>query len=389
MVNLTEIQLANNGDILFAGYLNDNYFLQAPPFLQGSDGSRTISTNTNEGVAIEKYYTDLTINSSVTWTLEDQSIIYVSGTLTINGAIVVNGQAGGAGGDASNSNGSDGGAGGTAGGCALFFANNVVCGTGCTITADGTDGTDGEDGAVANSSGQFAGNNGTAAADGTVYLTTVSTTGGNFGGGGIGAGGTAGAGTQSGGDFANYALHPPGYFRASTTLFATTYYPADKTAGGGGGGSGRYSLTNATSGYGGGGGSGGNIGSTSVGGAGGTGGTATSTSSAAGAGGGGGGGGGGHISLVYTSITDPGNLTISCDGGAGGDGGNSSSVNGAGGAGGGGSGGIIRIIGPSASSINVGVVAGAGGTGGTCSGSGGNGGNGSAGQTGTTIITDI
>ena len=101
-------------------------------FGDGSDGNVTISSNTDAAVTRAMHYNNLTIDS--TFNLYNDSakifIIFVKGTLTLNGNIHMNGK-GIAGGE--------GATGGTAGGNLFIFANKIV-GNG-TISANGVIGT--------------------------------------------------------------------------------------------------------------------------------------------------------------------------------------------------------------------------------------------------------
>lgn len=138
----------------------------------GSDGTVTISSDTDLGSDNYKQYEDLTIDSGFTLTLDSDAVIKVTGTLTLNGDISVSGK-GGAGG----TKGGDGGDGGAGGGYIRIFCN-AMSGTG-KILANGnaggdaggssssgqaTDGTDGKHdaGNLTNPTKGIAGNSDTA-----------------------------------------------------------------------------------------------------------------------------------------------------------------------------------------------------------------------------------
>ncbi|WP_336786963.1 hypothetical protein [Paenibacillus sp. MMO-177] len=107
----------------------------------GALGSVTIGSNTTL-TARESHYTNLTVNAGITLTIPDGSFLFVSGTLTLNGTIKVQGAAGGAGGYINpNTYAGSGGNGGAAGGSALIQAATVA-GSG-TINASGDNGSAG------------------------------------------------------------------------------------------------------------------------------------------------------------------------------------------------------------------------------------------------------
>ncbi len=105
-----------------------------------TDGTVTISADTDLGSANFKQYNNLTVNSTVNLTGNSPLTIVVQGTLTLNGTIHVDGKgnAGGAGAFAA-------GGGGTGAGV-LTVICNAVSGTG-TLSANGTAGGNGSSGA--------------------------------------------------------------------------------------------------------------------------------------------------------------------------------------------------------------------------------------------------
>lgn len=350
-----------NSTVAHADEVNENftYFENADIILKkssilgnGEDGARTISVSADEVALLDVSYTNLTINASQTWGLITGSIIKVTGTLTINGSIrTLAGIAGGAGGVAvgtSSGKSGGGGTGGGAGGKITIIANSVVCGAGSTINGNGYAGSNAT-AIVDGNNSTVNGNNGTIGANVNLFNLSFALTAGNAGGGGPTIGSVGGAG----GAETTPITGPLPYLLQNGTLFNSTGYPSS----GGGGGSGGIQSNSSNAIGGGGGGSGGAF--ISKGGAGGVGENDTSYAGEAG-GAGGGGGSGGIIVLKYFSITNPANLTISANGGAGGNGTiGVAAETCCGGGGGGGSGGYILIIGPTASTINATVTAGA------------------------------
>lgn len=328
-----------DGDILYGTEVS-RFSVGTFDYGDGSDGAKTISADTEETAILEANYTNLTIDSTKTWTLKSPSLIKVSGTLTINGDIVVNksltGGIKGSGGSCSGS----GGNGGDAGGVVFIYAKTIIAGSGAGITASGTDGGDataGVDGGTDN------GNAGTDA--GTSIFTGATQSNSNGLGGNNGRTSTTSI---------TGAIATEKYF-GIYSLMKPFLITLDTSSAGGGGGEG-----GSDSGGGCGAGSGGSGGG--CGGAGGKGGNGSASANDSAGGGGGGGGSGGIVILLFSNITNPSNLTVTCDGG---DGGNGSigAIDGQGGAGGGASGGIIYLIGPTSTSINTSVALGSDGTG--------------------------
>ena len=100
-----------------------------------ADSTVTYSSTTDLGADNFKQYNDLTINAGVVLSGNFPFIVFVRGTLTLNGTISANtDQGGGAGGGG-------GGAGGAAAGTVFVFARNIT-GTG-TIRANGAVGSAG------------------------------------------------------------------------------------------------------------------------------------------------------------------------------------------------------------------------------------------------------
>ncbi len=280
----------------------------------GSDGSVTISVDTDLGTANFKQYQDLTINAGVNLTGNSPLVILVKGTLTLNGTIHQNGK-----GNAGGAGGGFGGVGGNGGGVLIVICN-AIAGTG-TLSANGANGGAGSGGAAsANGSdstdgsspvqtvtgsrgrGNSAGTGGPAStafatvdiALGTALVTSFTIPGG--GGGGMG-GASSNAGGGGGGG--------PGGIVILVVNGATTGITITVNGGVGGNASGNLNQP-------GGGGSGGACGG--AGGAGGNGG-------AGGAGPGGGGGAGVIIVYATSDIT-----TKQVNGGAAGTGGNAGAV---------------------------------------------------------------
>lgn len=218
-------------------------------FGDGSDGDVTISSNTN--LSRDMFYDDLTIDS--TYTLSTKGYrIFVKGTLTNNGTIERNGNAGvaDAGGAAlaaaslgGSAAGDDGAnpehAGGGGGGGVLFIAAKTIVNSSGVISANGGVGGD----APADPGSAVGGGNGGA---------TTSSLGGAGGDGGDttgesgGTGGTVTAPAATEGHWR--AIHAAVLLRLASAVTLIT--------GGGGGASGPSDNTNSQSGGGGGGGGG-------------------------------------------------------------------------------------------------------------------------------------
>lgn len=378
----------------------------------GVHGAVTLVANTalSSGAWVRQYTTlDLagyTLNQN---TADNAIVVYVSGTLTLNGGTITNGMtatAGGAGGTGhiGNSPSGYGGAGGGTRGSVYVYAR-TISGTG-TIHADGRNGDNGNSGTTTPGSGYNAGNGtGGTATSGYVYavnITAQSTCGPGTGGAGnvessANNGGAAGTGPQA----STGHDHDMALLDVLTLLFSRAPWAANATsqrrhqgfnAAGGGGGAGCNDAVgvNSCAGQGGGGGGGGSgIFPGQSGGAGGRGGTSVkNTGGINGQSGGGGGGGSGGSVCVVVCISSSANLTVRAKGGNGGNGGNGGRAGGGtsntsgGGGGGGGAGGIAVYIGPSGPSVTAsGGSGGSGGTsGGGASGNGVVGGDGTAGR---------
>lgn len=302
-------------------------------FGDGSDGDATISSNTT--LTSDKYYNNLTINSTFTLSTGGYRI-FVKGTLTNNGTIANNGSNGTAGGSASANTGGTAGSGGATPSAVTVLPGQV--------------GTAGGAGVVVNAVGL-------GGAAGTAQTNSIGTI-----GGAGGAGGTAtGNGTASGGGGG-----AAGAITATTTTFKeiSTIQTQQNISG----------LLK--------------IGSAGTGG--GSGGSSNASGGNNASGGGGGGGSTGGVVYIFARYI-VGSGLVNAIGGNGGNGGNAfagtgNSGSGGGGGGGGGAGGIIVVVtmtttNPMTLSV-VGGTAGTGGTG-TTSGTGYTGANGSTGSTGT------
>lgn len=338
--------------------VNDNAASTANNVLaygDGSDGDVIISADTN--LTRDMYYQNLTVDS--TFTLNPSGYrIFVSETLTNNGTIARNGNAGSVGTTDTAPTGGVGGVGGAA------LAAGTLPGSVAGVT-----GGNGGNGAVAGGSG-VAGDPGLIGTAGNAQTNTLATTngvagvaGGHGGDDGSDAGGVGGAGGAGGASTQLSTTERPRDLVSARTFrndAGTQYKPtAGSGASGGGGGGGA--------------------------GAGGV------------AGGGGGGGGSGSVGGVMQIFAREvvNNGAITCTGGAGGAGGAgsdsespsfNSGVGGGGGGGAGGNGGVL-IINAGAFSGNTPTVAGgAGGTGGAI-GAQGVQTNATAGTTGTTGAT--
>jgi hypothetical protein len=243
-------------------------------FGDGSDGDVTIATNTT--LSRDMFYTNLTINSGVTLNPNGYRI-FVRGTLTNNGTIARNGDAGGNATGATTAGG--GGAGlstGTLGGSAAGGAGGVA------EAADrgGAGGGGGSGGGVIGIYAKFIINNGVIQANG--------------GNGGNGWGGTNTYGTlaKSGGSGGSRTLSLSGG-RSLISAFGWDLAAVILGGSGGGGGAGNFTAGSA-----------GSATNPSLGGPGGAGGaTPTVPASTTSSGGGGGGGGGGCVFIVYSSAT--------------------------------------------------------------------------------------
>ena len=148
----------------------------------GSDGTVTISANTDLGSANFKQYTNLTVNAGVNLFGNSPLLIIVKETLTLNGTIHVDGKGelGGPGGGTGNN------AAGGNGGGTLIVICNAISGTGI-LSANGTNGVDGSQDGTQTDNG-VAGNNGITP-DGAV----ANSAGGGGVGGSSGAGGVGGS----------------------------------------------------------------------------------------------------------------------------------------------------------------------------------------------------
>jgi len=293
-----------------------------PSMFSGADGDVIISSDTTLTNPVY-CYNNLTIDSGTVLTANNNTIISVKNTLTLNGTISVSGkgQTGG------TLIGTSGGAGG---GSLIILANNIV-GNGA-IKADGIDGDDG----VIPTEGARSYNQ--AGSIGSFYGFSHST---------FNTGGTYATGPCEGNETDDRIA----------SLFKALYFfdildsAANKGASGGCSGCYAYDYS-VTGGPGGGGGAGaaGNGGDCDQ--------TNTTYSTSTGCSGSGGGGGG---SIILVSLNAVPAITVSAKGGNGGD-----AVRSAGsapfGGGGGGGGGIVVIVAPS-SSANINVAGGDPGTG--------------------------
>ena len=270
-------------------------------FGEGSDGAATISATTT--LTSDKFYTNLTINSGVTLHTGGYRV-FVNGTLTNNGTISGNG--------ANGSNGTNG-----------SGSGNAAGGGGGVASASSTI-SNGISGSTGGTGGAVAGGNGNVGVAGLpLYYSFATSTGAN-GGAGANSSQTGLGAAGGGGGTASKKTSPSNVFIVINPYIASsTIGVAGGAAGGGGGG-----ANNGTGGGGGGGGgaSGSHVfvaaktfsgGASSIvssnGGAGGNGGTG------GGGGGGGGGGAGGIITIITSSYTNTGTITVT--GGSGGSGG--------------------------------------------------------------------
>jgi hypothetical protein len=299
-------------------------------FGDGSDGDAT--NPTSPSVSVLNYH-DLTFSSNRTWTMTNLAplVIFVSGTLTINGSITwtINptDQAGnaGSGGSGGGFNSGNGGAGGE-GVTVIIIAKTISAGTSAKITVNGVNASNGTNGSTPSSNAS--GNAGSSPSFPSTMI-YESFTAPDFGSGGntSGAidGGIAGVPSYSTGQF-------------DGTVRSIHHIIGHLVTGGSGGGEG--SETNgAPANVGGGGGGAGGITVFSAGGAGGNGGYDSSWPHS----GGGGGGGGGAATGVLVTRTADSDLTFEVVGGNGGNGGNATANGGDGGGGGGGAAACIII----------------------------------------------
>jgi len=301
----------------------------------GSDGSRTISSDTEEATSLFKCYTDLTVGDDITWTLQPNSVIKCTGTFTLlgTGNIIVEtvDNSGGAGGGDGQAYHGDGGDGADAGGSISIFSN-IAAGSG-RIEANGGDGNEGIQ-AVAQ--GYTVTESGSQGEDGSMKFFD-----GYFSGGAGWAQGGSQDGPQNGhGGTAAPYVHPDleNMFRRAYLVPHVSY----GYGGGGGGEGGRKCQYMECEGEpkGGGGGAGGTLG-----GPGGNGGEAGwgGGSEPAASGGGGGGGAGGFIFIVTSNNIST--ISLVAHGGNGGNGADGTPTGGGGGGGaGGGSGGLIITV---------------------------------------------
>lgn len=317
-------------------------------FGNGADGDVTISVNTS--LTRDMYYNNLTINNAIVLS-PSQYRVYVKNTLTNNGIIRANGNAGSAGqtgaNDGFNTAAGGGAGGGGASGCPVVIIARSIINTG-TIESNGGAGGAGGRGAnataiggslagsaggaggvvtsagtlpgnVAGSAGGSGASVGGAATAGTAVSTLINACGvagltGGTGGTG-GSGGSSGAAGGSAGAVTESLIKPNTVFWGSlmsTIIGATTAFLNGSNSGSGGGGGGAQ----PTAGSGGGGG-----------------------------GAGGAGGSGGVIVLIYSYYNNTG--TVQCLGGAagaGGAGGTGSSAGTAGASGNAGNTGIIYQV---------------------------------------------
>lgn len=328
--NITEW---TDGEVLYANDLNDTFNANITTIVpgDGSDGSRSITTNTDEGTSIDVNYTNLTIDAGVTWTVGSNSIIRVSGTLTLNGTIEVDtGAAGGAGG-------TQDGDGGDGGGCVYIGCATIVVGSSGQITATGQNGTDGT------GSPTDANENSNDGTGGTLYGHSYSELGGK-------------SDNTSNSTVTPYDLSfvPREAYLLNANRFIECVKNDVLSGGGGSGGQHRGWHPGGAGGAclyipGGNGGSGIN-------------GDGDSSDTVSG---GGGGGAGGVVFLFYNSQTTISNLTVQVNGGNGGAGGflSVSGIDEQGGGGGGGAGGIAVLKGPSCDTITFTANGGSGGAG--------------------------
>jgi len=341
-----------NGDILYHADFNAAGFKRV--FGDGSNGAGSAVGAITSGVVISNY-TDFLVSGGATLTLGDRSVLYVSGTLTVNGSIICTGDGVGGKGGAPAFNSNWGGSGGNPGGQLYIYARNIS-GNGL-ISVNGANGLNGGSGVSTNNIGDGAA--GTAGTSGTaIGLFVIPSS--NGGGAGLGSTILGGSGGYGG------------------SVFPMNSYPSQSfpmlNYGGAGGGGGAGGTKNTASGCaGGGGGGGGTFGG--IGGSGGIGGMGSryTASNTQGGGGGGGGGAGGYLFILNT--TNNSSVYLSATGGNGGSGGTAAGSNatpgtvsgaGAGGGGGGGGGGVIWTFGSGMFTVNV--SGGLGGPGSTISG---------------------
>lgn len=320
----------------------------------GSDGAITAPV-TISGV---KFYSNVTVNSGDTLTIDaGGAVLYINGTLTLNGTIrsgaiaagTSNGGLGGSGGSASGGNGGSGGDGGQS---LVIFANKIT-GTG-TINMSGYNGVNGAAG-ITGGGGSSDGADGTSGENGAEdpIIHTGNPGGGTFGSGGV-QGGTGGA-RGTGGSF---PANRERLIEPTRSSFVFRQFSAGGGAGGGEGAGG--GLIGCGGGGGGAGGAG--YGGGGNGGVGGGDGGANGTAAGGGAGAG---GGSGNVMIVCPNVENA--LTIQCNGGNGANGGSGQIDNssGSGGGGGGGGGGFVLLLINSESPLLLSNVSISGGTGGT------------------------
>jgi len=325
------------GDTLLTGQYNDlrsDVLSAIGYFGDGSDGNVTISSLTI--LSRNMFYNDLTINASQILEIRNH-LVFVKGTLTLNGDIIDTSESGKAGANGSSDQGG---------------VDGVGVADGFFITVDGHGNLgDGE-----------IGNGSAGAASGQIDSLLPSATEGGVGGtGGNGNGTTGGVGGATSNvqlDNGEFPLGSP--FHIMMGLHRTIADPPAFNA-----------LRTASCGTQGGGGGGDN-------------------SSVLGGGGGGGGSPGGILLIAANKVAGTGNVkSIGGNGGTGANGLGTSEDTGGGGGGGGGAGGVVVFISRGDTTVwTTSVVGGTGGSGGNGTNSGTNGAAGANGDAGLVILAD-
>lgn len=358
-------------------------------FGSGLDGDLSLTGNvTLDDGDYVRHYNNLDLQGfSITHHSSDRyMVIFVKGTLTMNGGTIKNNYAHdpvSTGGSGTNGAG-PGGTGAQSYGAVFVFAR-TISGSG-TITVAGDAGTAGTNGVASAGSSNGGGSDG-GGASARCFGTQITLGGTGSAGGGLGgdahpsaggAGATAGAGyslaggedlSQSIRDYTFALFTQSGLFQPGT---GNRWFGALGGSGGGGGGASQLGTNKAGAGGGGGAGAAGFAYRLQAGKAGGNGGATFVPGAGDGTGGGGGGGGAGGSMLVVVTGSAGAGLTITAAGGAGGVGGNGYNQGGGGGGGSGGAGGVVYYIGPSGPTVTAaGGALGAGGTSGGNAGSSG------------------
>jgi len=333
----------------YASFDGDDFIVNGSPIANnlfygnGADGNATIAVS--DTLTQDKYYDSLTINAGVILNTGGYRI-FVKNTLTNNGTISRDGNAGGNGGNGGNGADSGFATGGTAGTAGAALADGNL--------PDSTAGLAGKAGANSQSAGSMALNGiaGTNGSNGGNVIHSLGSDGKNMSVQGDGGDGGLGAGNATGGIGGNGGTGGTGTFAtdkpyrlpmaidlldwgANTTPDKTTTsaQSGGSASGGSGGARGNNAFIRACGGAGGGsGGNGGDGGMVVIAsrhmvnngtisalggnaGNGGTGGTGYAPSGAVGAGGGGGGaagcsGSGGVVILIYSSLSNSGTISV-------------------------------------------------------------------------------